>query len=239
MIKVAVPGVSGRMGSMIAQKILQTEGMQLTSATVRDTNALLGQKVANSDVIINTDLSGSDFDVLIDFTLPESVLRHINYCVAHNKAMVIGATGFDDKQLQFIKEAAKKIPIVLAANMSIGVNICYNMLAAASKMLDKSWQIAIDDTHHKNKKDAPSGTSKQFAKVINDNITHQTQIQFSSQRLDEVVGIHTVSIKNQFEEIIVGHIANDRSIYAEGAIVAARWVYNKQPGLYSMRDVLA
>lgn len=234
-----MPGVSGRMGSLIAQKILQTKDMQLTSATVRDTNELLGQKVANSDVVINNNLSAADFDVVIDFTLPESVLQHINYCVSHNKAMVIGATGFDDKQLHVVKEAAKQIPIVLAANMSIGVNICYKMLAAASKMLDKSWQISIDDTHHKNKKDAPSGTSKQFAKVINDNINHKTEIQFSSQRLEEVVGIHTVSIKNQFEEIIVGHIANDRSIYAEGAIVAARWVYNKQPGLYSMQDVLS
>jgi 4-hydroxy-tetrahydrodipicolinate reductase len=227
------------MGSLIAQQVLQANDMQLAAAFVRSSSDLVGSKVANSDVVISKDFSVADFDIMIDFTLPEIVLEHIDYCLTSKKAMVIGATGFNENQLKIVNKAAKQIPILLSANMSVGMNICYKMLAAASKMLNKDWQIAIEDVHHKNKKDAPSGTAKELAKIIRDNAKSEiNEIKMGSQRLNDIVGIHTVSIKNNYEEIILGHIAQSREIFAHGALVAARWLYSRSSGLYSMQDVI-
>lgn len=227
------------MGQAIAKAILESKDLRLVVATVRDTNQQVGQKVANSDVIITSRILNSDFAVMIDFTLPEGLMDHLQYCHAHKKAMVIGTTGLDADQMQLILNASKDIPIVLAANMSIGVNVTYKLLAAAAKMLDDKWNISVLDVHHEHKKDVPSGTAKTMAKILSDNSSHvRSNINIESKRLGDAVGTHIVSFQTPREVISIAHEANDRSIFAEGAITAARWICNKGPGLYSMLDLV-
>lgn len=239
MIKIAIPGVNGRMGQAVAKAVLQANDLQLVIATVRDTCGLVGNKVANSDVIIEDKILNADFDVMIDFTLPEGVIEHVKYCAENHKAMIIGATGFSVQQMEIIRQASQEIPIVLAANMSIGVNICYKLLATASEMLNNYSQISIMDLHHQYKKDAPSGTAKHMAKVIAENSGRETsQIEMVSQRKGEIVGSHIVTFKSSHDTITIAHEAEDRGIYAHGAITAARWIVGKNPGFYSMLDVI-
>lgn len=227
------------MGQAIAAAVLQAEDMDLVIATVRDTCAQMGQKVANSDLTITDKLLHADFDVLIDFTLPAGVLEHLQYCAAHKKAMVIGSTGFNEEQLAQIHAAAKEIPILLSANMSVGVNICYKLLAMASKMLDPNWQTSIIDLHHQHKKDAPSGTAKHMATILADNLGKKfSDIEIVSQRHGEIVGTHIVTFKSPSEFITIAHEAQDRKIFVDGALTAARWLSNKPAGLYSMQDVI-
>lgn len=239
MIKIALPGVNGRMGQAIAKAILQTQDMALVIATVRDTEQV-GQKVANSNVIITDKIFHADYDVLIDFTLPEGVMEHLAYCVEHNKAMVIGTTGFTDEQLATIEVAAQSIPIVKAANMSIGVNICMKLWGEAAKLLGKDWEMGIIDLHHQHKKDSPSGTAKQISKVLSENSRkNPDEIEMLSDRRGEIVGTHIVTFKSPYEFITIGHEAQDRGIFAHGAVTAAKWVYKRDPGLYSMLDVIS
>ncbi len=243
LINIAVPGVNGRMGQAVAQEVLQQNDMRLSVATVRAANILLGTKVANSDVEIKDSLRAADFNVLIDFTLPPAVLDHVAYCVAHKHAMVVGTTGLNAEQMQQITQAAQSIPIVFAANMSLGVNMCYKLLATAAKMLDTNWQINVHDLHHADKLDAPSGTAKQMRNVLQNALQQVAgkdvpAITNTSTRAGDNIGEHTVTFSSPFEQVVIAHVANDRVIYAQGAVQAARWVYNKAPGLYSMLDVL-
>lgn len=240
MIKIGVPGVSGRMGAAIAQQVLRNPDLSLTAATVRVDNKLLDTLIPNSNLIISAGLTGRDIDVLIDFTLPEGVLYNIDYCLQHNIAMVIGATGFTPKQLDTVKAAAKLIPIVQSYNMSVGVNICYKLLTTAAKLLDDSWNVEVSDLHHKHKIDSPSGTAKEIANILATNGNRDLDtINIISERNGDVVGDHTVTFSNPLETITIAHHAIDRNIFAAGAIKAAQWIYGKQPGLYTMQDVIA
>lgn len=238
MIKIAIPGVNGRMGQAVAKEVLQASDLDLVIATVRDV-AQIGQKVVNSNVIISDKILHADFDVLIDFTLPDGVMQHLAYCRANKKAMVIGATGFSEAQLDQIKAASKEIAIVMSANMSIGVNICFKLLAQASQMLDQGWQTSILDLHHQHKKDAPSGTAKQMANILTENSSKDlTEIEIVSERHGDIVGTHIVTFKTPTEFVTIAHEAQDRSIFAQGAVAAARWAFDKPAGLYSMLDVI-
>lgn len=239
MIKVAIPGVNGRMGQAVASAVLKSNDLELVVATVRDTCEQIGSKVANSDITITTKILSNDFDIMIDFTLPEGVMEHLAFCRANKKAMVIGATGFTPEQLDIINAAAREIPILMSSNMSIGVNICYKLLSNASQLLRNDWDVSILDLHHKHKKDSPSGTAKQMAKIVADNTgKNLTDIHIESHRNGDIVGTHIVTFKNPVEFITIAHEAQDRSIFAQGAVVAARWLSNKEPGLYSMQDVI-
>lgn len=233
MIKIAVPGINGRMGQAIAQQVLLENDLQLSCAKVRAENSLIGSKVANSDLLVTSALNADIFDVMIDFTLPLGVMEHLDFCRAHNKAMVIGATGFNSKQINQLKLASQDIAIVQAANMSIGINKCFKLLSLANKMFDENWQVCIEDLHHQHKKDSPSGTAKQMSRILGDR-----DVKFASERRGEVIGEHSVTFSNDFEKIVIAHVASDRTIYAQGAIMAARWIYNRPPGFYSMLDVI-
>lgn len=239
MINIAVPGVGGRMGAEIAAQVLQSSHLTLTVAMVREGNKLAGTKLPKSNLVIATSLDSAKFDVLIDFTLPEGVMRHVDYCVQNKIAMVIGSTGLSDPQLKTIRLAAEEIPIVLSANMSVGVNVCYKLLANAAQTIDKNWDISILDVHHKNKKDSPSGTAKQMANILSVNSNKPLdEINIYSERQGETVGEHTVTFASEDELIMIAHIAENRSIYAKGALIAAKWVFGRAPGLYSMMDVV-
>ena len=239
MIKIAVPGVSGRMGSAVAEQVLQSDDLTLVAATVRAGNPLAGKKLTNSDLTVATSLSDSNADVLIDFTLPIGVMNHLEYCLKNKIAMVIGATGFSERDLEAIEDAAKQIPIVLAANFSIGVNVCNKLLALAAKLLDHNWDVSILDEHHKNKKDTPSGTAKHMARILAENSDRDPkEINIYSERQGDTVGTHTVTFANPDELIVISHIAENRDIFAVGAVTAARWVVGREPGLYGMGDVV-
>lgn len=238
MIKIAVPGVNGRMGQAVANAVIASNDLHLEIAMVRDTSNLLGSKVANSDVVISNHIN-PNFDVMIDFTLPEALIQHVVYCQENSKAMVIGTTGLSHEQIKTIEQASEVIPIVLSSNMSIGVNICFKLLAQAAKML-KNTDISIIDLHHQHKKDAPSGTAKTMANIIAKNAAIDLdKITINSQREGEIIGAHIVSFNSPSETITIAHEANSRHIFAEGAVVAARWIYGRQPGLYSMLDVIS
>lgn len=239
MIKIAIPGVNGRMGQAVASAVLQSDDLELVIATVRDTCHQIGSKVANSDITITTKILNNDFDIMIDFTLPEGVIEHLAYCRTNKKAIVIGATGFSSEQIEQINEAAREIPILMSSNMSVGVNICYKLLSNASQLLRDDWDVSILDLHHQHKRDAPSGTAKQMARIVSDKTgKNLTDIQIESYRKGDIVGTHIVTFKNPLEFITIAHEAQDRSIFAQGAVVAARWLSDKGPGLYSMQDVI-
>jgi 4-hydroxy-tetrahydrodipicolinate reductase len=239
LIKIAVPGVSGRMGAAVAEQVLAADDLGLAVVTARAGNPMVGKKFADSRLDVVSELQGNDFDVLIDFTLPAGVMQHLEYCAQHAIAMVIGATGFSEQQIGLIHAAAKKIPIVLSSNMSLGVNKCYKLLEIAAKMFDDTWDISIIDEHHKHKKDSPSGTAKHMAKIIsNSGGRNPKDIEIFSERQGDTVGTHIVTFSNPEEMVMITHVAEDRSIFATGAVVAARWVKGKQPGLYSMQDVI-
>lgn len=227
------------MGQAVASAVLQSDDLELVIATVRDTCHQIGSKVANSDITITTKILNNDFDIMIDFTLPEGVIEHLAYCRTNKKAIVIGATGFSSEQIEQINEAAREIPILMSSNMSVGVNICYKLLSNASQLLRDDWDVSILDLHHQHKRDAPSGTAKQMARIVSDKTgKNLTDIQIESYRKGDIVGTHIVTFKNPLEFITIAHEAQDRSIFAQGAVVAARWLSDKGPGLYSMQDVI-
>lgn len=219
MIKIAVPGANGRMGSVITQLIQESPNLEFVGATRRG--------------------RPDDFDVLIDFTSPEGTMVHLQQCLDNKAAIVIGTTGLTEHQFAAIQQAAKQIPILYSANMSVGVNVCYKLLASAAAMLENNWDVSIHDVHHQHKKDSPSGTAKQMAQVIAKNSDRSLEdVKILSERRGEFVGTHSVTFSNPMEDIIIIHMAKDRSIFAAGAITAAQWLYTQKPGLYTIEDLL-
>jgi 4-hydroxy-tetrahydrodipicolinate reductase len=227
------------MGDALAQLVLADPELQLNAAIVRPGNPLVGSKFKDTGVIISDTLNNADLELVIDFTLPSGVMTHLGYCLQHKIPMVIGSTGFDKQQLETINAAARDIPIVQAYNMSIGVNKFYKLVQLAAQTFDDSWGIEIHDVHHQHKKDIPSGTAKELARIIskasNRNID---DIKILSERRGETIGVHAVVFSTSDESISLFHNATTRDIFAKGALVAAKWLVLQQPGLYSMQNVV-
>ena len=176
-------------------------------------------------------------EVVIDFSTPPATLKHIEICEKNKKPIVIGTTGFTPEQKKNIGASAKKIPVILSSNMSIGVNVLWHLIAEASKTLGPDFNISISETHHIHKKDKPSGTAKTMSEVVEQIRKNLPRIE--SIREGEVVGDHTILFETARECLKITHHAKAREIFAEGAITAARWILDKKPGLYDMRDVLS
>ena len=241
MTKIAVAGSSGRMGQSIIEAINQSNQTNLGATLDRGDD--LGSIV-------------DQFDVLIDFTRPEATMDYLNICVASDKAMVIGTTGFSDEQLQAIHNCAKKIPIVFAPNMSVGVNLTLKLLEMTAKVIGEDADIEIVEAHHRYKVDAPSGTALKMGEVVANALGRDLKecaiygregieeprdrqtIGFSTIRGGDVVGEHTVSFFMEGERVEVTHKASSRMTFANGAVRAAAWLGDKNAGLYSMQDVL-
>ena len=264
MVKVAVTGVSGRMGQAVVRALAQDPGSQLelNAAIYKSGSAVLGEDVGElvgigkQGVSICAELGETEFDLLIDFTLVDSAMANIDYCRRHRKAMVIGTTGFDRLQQETISAAAKEIPVVFSPNMSIGVNICFHLLKQAVQVLGKDCDIEITETHHRNKLDAPSGTALRMGEIIAneldrdlsdcavygragvDGIRDKGTIGFASLRAGDVVGDHTVLFASEGETLEISHKASSRMTYAVGAVKAANWLSVQPLGLYDMQDVL-
>ena len=249
MIRTGVTGCAGRMGSLLVREIQAgAEGLTLAGGTEKAGLPNAGFFVASDPV----DLFARS-DVIIDFTTPAATMAHVRLAERQQKSLVIGTTGLGAAEEQEIREAAKKCAIVYAANMSIGVNLLLALIEQAAAKLGPEFDIEIAETHHKHKKDAPSGTALALGKaaakgrgikldekpVADRNGERKPgSIGFSVQRGGDVVGEHTLSFFGTGERIALTHIASDRALFARGALKAARWVAGQKPGLYSMRDVL-
>lgn len=262
MVRIAVTGAAGRMGSAIIAAAHENPQCSLVGALHRSGSPSIGvdagemANIGNIGLPVIDNLSQTDFDVLIDFTRVESSLEHIAYCKANQKNIVIGTTGFNPDQLNIIQQAGDDIPLVLAPNTSIGVNLCFSLLRKAAKVLGDAADIEIMESHHRNKVDAPSGTALRMGEVIAGTLGRNLSqcavygreghgkardrqtIGFATTRAGDIVGEHTVMFAAEGERVEISHKASDRSIYAHGAIRAACWLIDQRAGLYDMEDVL-
>lgn len=262
MVNVAIMGAAGRMGRTLIEACAKSEGLALSAAIEQPGVAQIGADagemigVGRLDVPVRDKLDGSTFDVLIDFTRPETTLVNLEFCRRHNRRIVIGTTGFDDKGKQAIADAAKNIAIVFAPNMSVGVNLSFKLIELAAKVLGDSVDIEITEAHHRHKVDAPSGTALRMGEVIartlgrdlkttavysREGITGprpHDKIGFSVVRAGDIVGDHTVLFAGGGERVEIRHHAESRMTFATGALRAARWLADKKTGLYDMQDVL-
>lgn len=238
MINVVVAGASGRMGSLICKFI--GEAPDLSLAGTADIEAPLFDVIGKANVVI-------------DFTTAEAAARHAALTAEHGKPLVIGTTGLNDEQRAIVTKAAELIPIVHAPNMSLGVNVMFNLIGTAARSLGQDYRIEIIETHHTKKLDRPSGTAKKMLEVAMDaggasekNVAtleeqHPTgthPIEVTSFRRGDVVGDHVIRFIGPEEILEIHHEALSREVFARGAVVAARWVVDKEPGLYDMSHVL-
>ena len=260
MIRVAIAGASGRMGRALIELCAKNQKVRLTHAFERPGHSLIGKKVNHVEegeaISLGDSIKGPEFDVLIDFTAPESSLANLDFCVKNRLSAVIGTTGFDDQQVKIISEAANKIPVVLAPNMSVGVNICLKLLEVSARAFGDEVDIEVIESHHKDKVDAPSGTALKMGEVIANVLKRRLEsngvfarhgkvgprktkeIGFSAIRAGNIVGEHSVWFEGPQERVEITHKASSREIYASGALRSAVWLYNKDIGLYDMQDVL-
>jgi len=264
MLRIAVAGIVGRMGKIIVEAISKTDGVTLGAASVRHNSPSLGEEVGSlcglpaMGVYTVDDFNEvlEDFDVMIDFTSPAATMVHLETCLKAKKSLVIGTTGFSDEQKQAIVDAAKEIPIVFAPNMSVGVNLCLNLLEQAAKVIGDDPDIEIIEAHHRHKKDAPSGTALKMGEVVADALGRDLEevavygrqgnigerddktIGFESIRAGDIVGDHTVMFAADGERVEITHKSSSRMTYAAGSVKAAIWLQEKKAGLYDMKDVL-
>ena len=252
-INLAVTGCLGRMGQQIIKSVKFDKNFKLVTVTEsKKTNKKIqGLKISknNLDVFKKTNL-------IIDFTIPKCTMDILKIAVKLKKRIVIGTTGFTKKEENLIKKYSKKIPILKAGNMSLGINLLMYLTEITSKSLNNSFLSKIFEVHHKHKKDYPSGTAlmlgkgiaigknKDFYKMMGKRYLNKKKfpygkkINFNSIRKSEIIGEHEVTFSSGKEIITLNHEAFDRALYSEGAIAAAKWLINKKPGFYSMRDLL-
>ncbi|MGP4955475.1 4-hydroxy-tetrahydrodipicolinate reductase [Pseudomonas helleri] len=265
MRRIAVMGAAGRMGKTLIDAVQQRSPVcGLTAAVVRPGSSLVGADAGELVSLgrIGVPLSASledvadEFDVLIDFTLPEVMLGNLAFCRQAGKAMVIGTTGLNAAQKQLLVDAAKDIPVVFASNFSVGVNLSFKLLDIAARVMGDDADIEIIEAHHRHKVDAPSGTAMCMGEVIADALGRDLQkvavygreghtgarehetIGFATVRGGDVVGDHTVLFAAEGERLEITHKASSRMTFAKGAVRAAQWLDGREPGLYDMQDVL-
>ena len=263
-MRVAITGACGRMGKNLIKAVDMSEQLTLSGAVDRPDSSLVGADAGEMagigeralKVVDQIDVITDQFDVLIDFTTPEATLYHLKVCLAHQKSIVIGTTGFSQDQLKVIDEASQSIPVVFAANFSIGVNLALKLLNQAAQVLDEGYDIEVLEAHHRHKVDAPSGSALKMGEVVAEatgrdlsqcaiygrqGITGARKpetIGFSTVRGGDIVGEHTVMFATEGERFELTHKASSRMTFAKGAAKACRWLQDKPPGLYDMQDVL-
>jgi len=252
-INLAITGCMGKMGQQLIKTSKANKNFKLVSLTE---NRIINKKIMGIRPYLNTENTFKRANVIIDFTVPKCTLEVLKIASKLKKRVVIGTTGFTKKEENIIKRYSKKIPILKAGNMSLGVNLLMYLTEIASKSLNKNFLSKVFETHHKNKKDHPSGTAlmlgrgiaigknKDFYKLIGKKYLNKKsfpygkKINFNSLRKGSVVGKHEVSFSNGKEIVSLNHEAFDRALFSEGALTAARWIMSKKPGLYSMRNLL-
>jgi 4-hydroxy-tetrahydrodipicolinate reductase len=254
-MKVAVAGAGGRMGRALIDAVLADRDLALAAAFDAAGSPALGQPAGS--LRIGSDpgaLAGAD--VLVDFTRPEGTLAHLEACLRHGKAMVIGTTGFSDVQKARIAEGARRLPIVFSPNFAIGVNVVFRLAQTAAAALGDAYDVEIVEAHHRHKVDAPSGTALKLGELVAGALgrdlgkvaTHGRSgetgerparaIGFHAIRGGDIVGEHTVIFAGAGERVEIAVRSYSRQTYAAGALRAAQWLRGRAPGLYDMFDVL-
>jgi 4-hydroxy-tetrahydrodipicolinate reductase len=250
-MNLAIAGAGGRMGRALIEAVLADRSLTLAAAFDVPGSPAIGQPVGSIKITSDPKIAGSA-DVLIDFTRPEGTLAHLE----HAKAIVIGTTGFSDSQKKAVADAARRIPIVMAANFAVGVNAAYKLAETAARILGDAYDVEIIEAHHRHKVDAPSGTALKLGEVVakalnrklSDVAKHGREgdtgerdpraIGFHAVRGGDIVGEHTVMFAGPGERVEVTVRSQSRTTYAAGALRAAKFLKNKGPGLYEMQDVL-
>ena len=252
-INLAITGCMGRMGRQIIKSVKSDKVFRLVSLTE---SKKLNKKINNVKITQNTINSFKRADLIIDFTIPKCTFEVLKIASKLKKKVVIGTTGFSKKEENLIKNYSKKIPILKAGNMSLGINLLMYLSEIASKSLGKNFLSKIFEIHHKHKKDYPSGTAlmlgkgiakgrnKNFYNIIGKKFLNKktfpygNKLNFNSIRKGEIIGEHEVKFSSGKEIITLNHEAFDRALYSEGALSAAKWLFKKKQGLYSMRDLM-
>ena len=253
-INLAITGCMGRMGQQLIKSSKKDKAFKIVTLTE---NRKINKQISGIKPELNSINSFKGAHVIIDFTVPKCTLEILKIVSKKKKKIIIGTTGFSKKEESLIKKFSKKIPILKAGNMSLGVNLLVYLTEVASKSLGKNFLSKIYEVHHRHKKDYPSGTAlmlgrgvatgkkKEFYSLIGKkylnkkSFPYAKKINFNSIRRGEVIGEHEVTFSNGKEIVTLNHESFDRGLYSEGALVAAKWILNKKPGLYSMRDLLS
>ena len=252
-INLAISGCLGRMGQQLIKSSKNNKEFKLAALTE---NKTINKKILGIKLDKNTEQAFKKTDVIIDFTVPNCTLDILKIASKLKKRVVIGTTGFNQKEEALIKKFSKTIPILKAGNMSLGVNLLMYLTEIASKSLNDEYLSKVFEVHHKHKKDYPSGTALMLGKGIADgknknlynlmgkkflnkkSFPYGKKINFNSIRKGEIIGEHEVTFSSGKEIIKLNHEAFDRALYSDGALTAAKWLISKKPGLYSMRDLL-
>ena len=254
-IKLALVGCAGRMGREIIKELKKFSECDLISVIEEKKSKLINKKLGKSIISYDKKTAFQSVDVIIDFSTPESSLESAKIALQLKKKIVIGTTGLNNAQIAGIKKASKKIAVVFAPNMSIGINLLLELVQNTSKIFLRDTSVEILDVHHKNKKDAPSGTALALGKAVaegrkislkkissmkpnNKRKKKINQLNFFCKRQGKIVGEHSAIFTNSGEEIELRHKAFNRSIYAVGAIKAAIWILKRKKGFYKMSDIL-
>ncbi len=250
-VRVAIAGAGGRMGRALLEAAATTDGIALAAAL-----DLAPGKWQSIDIVTDVAAALAGSDVLVDFTRPEGTVAHARACRAARRALVIGTTGLAPAQLEEIRAAAAEIPIVMAPNMSVGVNVSLKLVELATRALGPDYDVEVFEIHHKLKVDAPSGTALKLGEVAarargttldkdgvfaRHGVTGERRggsIGFSVARGGDIVGDHTVFFAGPGERVEITHRSSSRGTYAQGAMRAAKFLSGKAPGLYDMQDVL-
>jgi len=252
-INLTITGCMGRMGQELIKASKTNKSFKLISLTE---NRIINKKIMGIKPNLNTENAFKKANIIIDFTVPKCTLEVLKFAVKLKKRVVIGTTGFNKREENIIKKYSRKIPILKAGNMSLGVNLLMYLTEIASKSLNSNFLSKVFEIHHKYKKDHPSGTAlmlgkgialgknKDFYRLIGKKYLNKKsfpygkKINFNSLRKGSVIGKHEVSFSSGKEIVSLNHESFDRALFAEGALTAAKWIVGKKPGLYSMRNVL-
>ncbi|HET7198654.1 MAG TPA: 4-hydroxy-tetrahydrodipicolinate reductase [Burkholderiales bacterium] len=259
-MRVAVAGAAGRMGQAIIAAMREAGGgdkaLQLGAALEAAGNPSLGKEVWGVKIGSDVGAALAAADLLVDFTRPEATLAHLRACKAQAKSMVIGTTGFSAAQKKEIEEAARAVPVVMAANFAVGVNALFRLAETAARILGEGYDVEIIEAHHRQKVDAPSGTALRLGEVLAKALDRKLaeverhgrhgepgarparEIGFHAVRGGDIVGEHTVLFAGTGERLELTVRSQSRATYAAGALRAARWLQGRKPGLYDMQDVL-
>ena len=252
-INLAITGCLGRMGQQLIRSTKNNKSFKIVSLTE---SRIITKKISGIKLELNTINAFRKASVIVDFTVPKCTMQVLKIASKLKKRVVIGTTGFSKKEENLIKKYSKKIPILKAGNMSLGVNLLMYLTEIASKSLSNNFLTKVYEVHHKHKKDYPSGTALMLGKGIADGknknfysligkkyfnkktFPYGKKINFNSIRKGNIIGEHEVKFSSGKEIVTLNHVSFDRALYSEGALTASKWLMKKKPGLYSMRDLL-
>lgn len=235
MIKLGISGVCGKMGRRIYELAQHDKDFEVGFALEKKGTPVIGKELGKIKISSTPD-GLFLIDVFIDFTVPEATDLNLDYVAKYKKPLVLGTTGLSDAQLSKVDEISKVVPVVFSPNMAIGVNVLFSVLPEIAKRLGPDYSVEIVEAHHKMKKDAPSGTAKKLGQILAD--ATKKEIPIHAVRLGDIVGDHTIIFCGNSERIEIKHQAHTRDLFALGALKAAKWIFGKPPGLYSMQEVL-